>query len=138
VSVVLSIAVKNESKKWKKTETCKFQLDNYKSKLTLFFILAILQSYCIGNRTVPSIVAVPLAAQQFPQQKIHARDEWGPIVSTLLRASSTGQLLIPSTQTSLSARDDDDDDDDDDSEQLHSRKQTSFGRMAASSDDDDR
>ena len=50
MSVVLSIAVKNESKKWKKTETCKFQLDNYKSKLTLFFILAILQSYCIGNR----------------------------------------------------------------------------------------
>lgn len=85
---------------------------------------------------VPSIVAVPSAAQHFPQQKVRGREEWGPLASTLLRASSAGQLLIPSTQTSISVRDEVDDDDDD-TEQLQSKKQTSFGRMAASSDEDD-
>jgi len=81
---------------------------------------------------VTSIVAVPSASQHFPQQKIYGNDEWGPLASTLLRASSTGQMLIPSSSsmTSLNQHDEDD--------YQNSKRQTPIGRMDASTDEDER
>jgi len=81
---------------------------------------------------VTSIVAVPSAYQHFPQQKIYGNDEWGPLASTLLRASSTGQMLIPSSSsmTSLNQHDEDD--------YQNSKRQTPIGRMDASTDEDER
>lgn len=86
---------------------------------------------------VTSIVAVPAVAPHFPQQKVRANEEWGPMASTLLRASFTSQLLVPSTssKTSLNQYDDDDDDDDD---YVTTKKRTAVGSMDASTDDDDR
>lgn len=45
------------------------------------------------------IIAVPSAAYHLPKQKVRADEEWGPLASTLLRASSTGQLFLPSSTT---------------------------------------
>ncbi|CAF2815027.1 unnamed protein product [Rotaria sp. Silwood2] len=62
----------------------------------------------IASAIIPSasITAVPSAAPNFPRQKIHGNEEWGPLASTLLRASSTSQLLIPSTTLITSQQDD--------------------------------
>ncbi|CAF1128948.1 unnamed protein product [Rotaria sordida] len=80
---------------------------------------------------VTSIVAVPSAVQQFPQQKTRATDEWGPIASTLLRASLTSQILIPlsSSRTSLDQYVEDD--------SQPTKTRTPVGRMDASTDDED-
>ena len=60
----------------------------------------------IASAIIPSasIVAVPSAAQHFPQQKLRAHDQWGPLATTLLRASSTSQLLLPSSSNARSHR----------------------------------
>ncbi len=87
----------------------------------------------IASAIIPaaSIVAVPSASQHFPQQKIRGEEEWGPMASTLLRASFTGQMLIPSS-SSMTSLDQDQEDD-----RQRSKKRTQFGRMNASSDEDD-
>ncbi|CAF1317990.1 unnamed protein product [Rotaria magnacalcarata] len=53
----------------------------------------------IASAIIPSvgIIAVPSAAYHFPRQKVRGSEEWGPLASTLLRASSTSQLLVPSS-----------------------------------------
>lgn len=80
---------------------------------------------------VTSIIAVPSAGQHFPQQKTRGNDEWGPLASTLLRASSINQMLIPSSHISALNQDDEDN-------YQHSQRRTPIGRMNASSDEDDR
>ncbi|CAF2144262.1 unnamed protein product [Rotaria magnacalcarata] len=92
----------------------------------------------IGSAIIPvaSIIGVPSARQYFPQQKTQAREEWGPIASTLLRASATTQMLIPSSSSKTSLNQEDDDDDDDDDYQPPSRR-TAIGRMDASTSDED-
>ncbi|CAF3810528.1 unnamed protein product [Rotaria socialis] len=91
----------------------------------------------IGSAIIPlaSIVAVPSASQHFPQQKIQAREEWGPIASTLLRASATAHMLIPSSSSKTSLNQEDDDDDDEDYQPTSRR--TAIGRMDASTSDED-
>ncbi|CAF1272609.1 unnamed protein product [Adineta steineri] len=85
---------------------------------------------------VTSIIAVPSAVQHFPQQKIHPQEEWGPLASTLLRASFTGQMLIPSANLS-SLNQSNDDDDDGENNYQPSKPRTSIGRMDASTDEDE-
>jgi hypothetical protein len=78
---------------------------------------------------VASIVAVPSASQHFPQQKTRGSEEWGPLASTLLRATFATQILIPSSAiTPLNQNEEED--------HSHSEKRTTFGRIDASSDDD--
>lgn len=83
----------------------------------------------IASSIIPSVslIAVPSVASHIPQQKIRANEQWGPLASTLLRASSVDQLLIPS------------------STHLHSQRSVDYrqptprqstGRMDASTDED--
>ena len=80
---------------------------------------------------VASIVAVPSAVQHFPQQKVTGGEEWGPLASTLLQASFTGQMLIPPSSSMTSFVQDEEDD------HSHSKRRTPTGRIDASSDEDD-
>jgi hypothetical protein len=85
----------------------------------------------IASAIIPSasIVAVPSVARYFPQQKIRGNEEWGPLASTLLRASSTGQLLIPSSSVISSQRD---------GGYRRSKQRTSIGQMNPSTDGEER
>lgn len=85
----------------------------------------------IASAIIPSagIIAVPSAARHFPQQKVRGNDEWGPLASTLLRASSTGQLLIQSSTIIHSQQDDG---------YRRSIQKTSIGRMDANTDEEER
>ncbi|UJR21266.1 hypothetical protein I4U23_024361 [Adineta vaga] len=89
---------------------------------------------------VASLVAVPSAVgQHFPRQNTNPREEWGTVASTLLRASMTSQMLIPSSNLN-SLHDDDDDDDNDNVDNRNyqtTKKHSTVGRMDASSDEDD-
>lgn len=85
---------------------------------------------------VASIVAVPAAESCFPRQNADARAEWGFVASTLLRASHTDRMLIPSANLS-SLQPNDDTDEDNDTNYQPSKRSQPVGRMDASSDDDD-
>lgn len=86
----------------------------------------------IASAIIPSvgIIAVPSAARYFPQQKVRGNDQWGPLASTLLRASSTGQLLIPSPSIVISSPRAYD--------HTYPVQKPSTGRMDASSDEEER
>ncbi|CAF2411488.1 unnamed protein product [Rotaria sp. Silwood2] len=88
----------------------------------------------IASAIIPitSIVAVPSVSQHFPQQKTRANEEWGPVASTLLRASLTSQILIPSSSSSKTSLNQYVEDD-----SQRSRIRTPIGRMDASTDDDE-
>ncbi|CAF0741166.1 unnamed protein product [Adineta steineri] len=84
----------------------------------------------IASAIIPSasIIAVPSVAQYFPQQKSQGDEEWGPLASTLLRASSINQLLIqPSTTINRKQEND----------SPRPSPRTTLGRMDASTDEDE-
>ncbi|CAF0976224.1 unnamed protein product [Rotaria sp. Silwood1] len=86
----------------------------------------------IASSIIPitSIVALPSAAQCFPQQKILANEEWGPVASTFLHASLASQILIsPSSKTLLNQYVEDN--------SQHTRTRTPIGRMDASTDEEE-
>ncbi|UJR28194.1 hypothetical protein I4U23_009445 [Adineta vaga] len=87
----------------------------------------------IASAIIPSasIVAVPSIAQKFPRQKVRANEEWGPMVPSLLRASSTDQLLFPKSLSlpNLNSQQHDD--------SARSIQKSSVGRMDPSSDEED-
>ncbi|CAF0906497.1 unnamed protein product [Rotaria sordida] len=84
----------------------------------------------IASAIIPSasIIAVPSAAHHFPRQKTRGNEEWGPLASTLLRASSTGQLLIPSSTLLTSQQDD---------SYMRSIQRTVQGRMDITTDEEE-
>jgi len=117
----------------KKTKSVSVHLSNKKIKTNLinsnicswYSLIQHLYSH-IASSIIPtvSLVAVPSVASQIPQQKTRANEQWGPLASTLIRASSVDQLLIPSTT------------------HLHSQPnivhRRSIGRMDASTDENSR
>ena len=125
--------VNHESKRWKR-EARKYSISflQYSFSKTSPGIFQQLYSH-IASAIIPvtSIIAVPSAAQHFPQQKVRGNEEWGPLASSLLRASSTSQMLIPTPPMSSFNQDDDDEDD-----HQHSRQRTPMGRMDASTDEE--
>lgn len=95
----------------------------------IIYISIIQQFYShIASAIIPvtSIIAVPSASQCFPRQKLRANEEWGPLATTILNASLTNQMLIPSSDINQNIND---------NYQVSPRR-TPIGRMDASTDDD--
>jgi hypothetical protein len=128
-----SQVVNHESKGWK-SEARQYSISLPKLSISEYFLPIFQQLYShIASAIIPvtSIIAVPSAAQHFPQQKVHGNEEWGPLASSLLRASFTSQMLIPTPpMTPLNQYDDDDED-----VYQHSKKRTTIGRIDASTDE---
>ncbi|CAF0777451.1 unnamed protein product [Adineta ricciae] len=88
----------------------------------------------IASAIIPSasIVAVPSAAKNFPQQKTRGTEQWGSFVPALLHASTTNQLLVlpSSSLTNIDTRQQHDG-------QTRSVQKTNMGRIDPSSDEED-
>ena len=120
-----------KTKSGKKQKPVSIEEQFGKNEILIDFLQQLYSHIASAIIPVASVIAVPSAAQHFPQQKTRGNEEWGPVASTLLRASFAGQMLIPSS-TSMTVLHHDDED-----EQPSSKRRTPIGRMDASSDDDD-
>ena len=124
--------IHDDIKAWQKSKTCMHIISSINHNISWHFYHIFQQFYSyIASAIMPtaSVIAVPSAARYFPIQKTSGQDEWGPFASTVLRASLTTQMLLPSPSVTSSR------DDDEDSHQFN-KQRSPIGRMDASTDED--